>query len=73
MRDGQYITNGNFADMTMDQIITNMVGREIKEKFPRVSCEKGKKVFEVKHLNAGKWCGTSTSPYTKARSLDLQD
>ena len=54
MRDGQYITNGNFADMTMDQIITNMVGREIKEKFPRVSCEKGKKVFEVKHLNAGK-------------------
>ena len=54
MRDGQYITNGNFADMTMDQIITNMVGREIKEKFPRVSCEKGKKVFEVKNLNAGR-------------------
>lgn len=54
MRDGQYITNGNFADMTMDQIITNMVGREIKEKFPRVSCEKGKKVFEVRHLNAEK-------------------
>ena len=54
MRDGQYITDGNFADMTMDQIITNMVGREIKEKFPRVSCEKGKKIFEVKNLNAGK-------------------
>ena len=45
MRDGQYITNGNFSDMSMDQIITNMVGREIKEKFPRVLCEKGKKVF----------------------------
>lgn len=54
MRDGQYITNGNFSDMSMDQIITNMVGREIKEKFPRVLCEKGKKVFEVKHLNAGR-------------------
>lgn len=54
MRDGQYITTGNFADMTMDEIITNMVGREIKEKFPRVECEKGKKVFEVKNLNAGK-------------------
>ena len=33
MRDGQYITDGNFADMTMDQIIANMVGREIKEQF----------------------------------------
>lgn len=31
-----------------------MVGREIKEKFPRVECRKGKKVFEVKHLNAGR-------------------
>lgn len=54
MRDGQYITSGNFADMTMDQIIANMVGREIKEKFPHVECKKGKKVFEVKNLNAGK-------------------
>ena len=53
MRDGQYITDGNFKDMTMDQIIANMVGREIKEQFPRVSCPKGKKIFEVKNLNAG--------------------
>ena len=54
MRDGQYITDGNFADMTMDQIIANMVGREIKEQFPRVSCPKGKKIFEVRNLNAGR-------------------
>ncbi len=54
MRDGRYITSGDFASFTMDEIIANMVGREIKEKFPRVHCEKGKKVFEVKGLNAGK-------------------
>ena len=30
-----------------------MVGREIKEKFPRVSCKKGKKILEVRNLNAG--------------------
>ncbi len=54
MRDGQYITCRNFADMTMDEIIANMVGREIKEKFPHVECERGKKIFEVKNLNAGK-------------------
>ena len=41
MRDGQYITSMNFKDTTMDQIIANMVGREIKEQFPRESCKKG--------------------------------
>lgn len=54
MRDGQYITSMNFGDVTMEQIISHMVGREIKEKFPRVECKKGKKVFEVKNLNAGR-------------------
>ena len=54
MRDGQYITSMDFKDTTMDQIIANMVGREIKEQFPRVSCPKGKKIFEVKNLNAGR-------------------
>ena len=54
MRDGQYILTSDFKDLTMDEIITNMVGREIKEKFPRVECEKGKVIFEVKNLNAGR-------------------
>ena len=54
MRDGQFVTTQNFADTTMDEIIANMVGREIKEKFPRVTCQTGKRVFEVKRLNAGR-------------------
>ncbi|MDL2206896.1 sugar ABC transporter ATP-binding protein [Eubacteriales bacterium OttesenSCG-928-N13] len=54
MRDGQYITTVPFKDTNMDEIIANMVGREIKEKFPTVQCERGKKVFEVKNLNAGR-------------------
>lgn len=54
MRDGQYVTTMNYADTTLDEIIAHMVGREIKEKFPRVTCEKGKKIFEVKNLNAGR-------------------
>ena len=53
MRDGQFITSMNFKDTTLDEIIANMVGREIKEKFPRVSCRKGKKILEVRNLNAG--------------------
>ena len=54
MRDGRYITSMDFKDTTMSEIISYMVGREIKEKFPRVTCERGKKIFEVKSLNAGK-------------------
>lgn len=54
MRDGKFITTMNFADTTMPEIIAHMVGREIKEKFPRVECERGQKIFEVKNLNAGK-------------------
>lgn len=54
MRDGEYILTANFQDMTMDEIITNMVGREIKEKFPRVDCPRGEKILEVRNLNAGR-------------------
>lgn len=54
MRDGTHITDMKFSQDRMDEIITNMVGREIKEKFPRVCCQRGKKVLEVNNLNAGK-------------------
>ena len=54
MRDGKFITSMNFSDTDMTEIISNMVGHEIKEKFPRVPCDRGKKIFEVKNLNAGK-------------------
>lgn len=54
MRDGKYILTNEFTAMTMEEIIANMVGREIKEKFPRITCEKGKKIFEVRNLNAGR-------------------
>ena len=54
MRDGQYITSMNFADTTIDKIITYMIGRELKEKFPRLSCKKGREILSVRNLNAGK-------------------
>lgn len=54
LRDGEYITSMMFADTTLEKIIAHMVGREIKEKFPRIQMEKGKKILEVKNLNAGK-------------------
>ncbi len=54
MRDGRYITEGKFTDFTMDQIIANMVGREITNQFPRDDANRGDVVLEVKNLNAGR-------------------
>ncbi|MGL4986302.1 MAG: sugar ABC transporter ATP-binding protein [Treponemataceae bacterium] len=53
MRDGKYITSGKFSDFTMEEIIRNMVGREIKEKYPHIECPVGETIFEVKNLCAG--------------------
>jgi len=54
MRDGRYITSMDFADTTMQQIIAHMVGREIQERYPRISCKRGKMILQVKNLSAGK-------------------
>lgn len=53
MRDGQFILRNEFTAMNMEDIISAMVGREIKEKFPHVETNRGKKILEVKNLNAG--------------------
>ena len=50
MRDGKFIKEMPYDINRMDEIIANMVGHEIKEKFPRVSAERGKKILEVKNL-----------------------
>ncbi len=54
MRDGRYITEGNFTDFTMDEIIANMVGREITDQYPRDKVKRGNKIMEVKHMKAGR-------------------
>lgn len=54
MRDGKFILVDDFNNLSMSEIIANMVGREIKEKFPRVECEVGEKILEIKNLNCGK-------------------
>ena len=54
LRDGKFITEQPFESLTMNQIISFMVGREIKEKFPHTITQKGKKILSINHLNAGK-------------------
>lgn len=50
MRDGKLITTGSFADFDIETIITNMVGRTIREKYPRITVPVGKTILSVQHL-----------------------
>ncbi len=54
LRDGKFISTHRFADITLPEIIARMVGRDLKEKFPRVECPLGETILEVRNLNAGK-------------------
>jgi ribose transport system ATP-binding protein len=55
MRDGRYIDTVQTKDVSIDQIISMMVGRTIYESAPEVPEDTGQEtVLEVKHLNRGK-------------------
>ncbi|MHC1772880.1 MAG: sugar ABC transporter ATP-binding protein [Flexilinea sp.] len=54
IRDGQHIATVNYKDTNQESIIRYMVGRELKEKFPRIETPVGKTIFEVKNLSSGK-------------------
>ena len=54
MRDGANVTELNVADTNLDEIIRYMVGRELKEKFPRIHLEPGQERLRVEDIRAGK-------------------
>lgn len=53
MRDGCTIKEVDIADVTMDEIIRLMVGRELKDKYPRIEKQIGEELFRVENLCAG--------------------
>ncbi|WP_410513583.1 sugar ABC transporter ATP-binding protein [Paenibacillus sp. BR2-3] len=50
MRDGHYIGTEKIATTTMDQLVKMMVGREIKDRFPKVAVELGEERLTVNGL-----------------------
>jgi ABC-type sugar transport system ATPase subunit len=50
LRDGQWIATSNVEDVTMEQMISWMVGRELGEQFYKEKVEIGDVVLEVKDL-----------------------
>ena len=61
LRDGESVGTGNMADVQLNEIIRLMVGREIRDAYPRTPHSPGKPVLEFRALR-----GT-----TKPRSVDL--
>lgn len=49
-RDGQYIDCRPISEVTQDSLISMMVGREVKNVFPKAECEIGDVVFKVEGL-----------------------
>ena len=60
MRDGRYIQVHRTADVTVPEIVHEMVGRELGELFPKETAEIGDVVLKVENLNsAGTFTGIS--------------
>ena len=52
MRDGKVITTQPTQALTLEKLVRFMVGREIKERFPKANRTPGEVVFEVENLHA---------------------
>jgi ribose transport system ATP-binding protein len=50
LRDGTYVATVPVASTTIDEMIRLMVGRDLKEKFPKVKVAPGDEVLRVEHL-----------------------
>ncbi len=50
MRDGKYVVDKAVSEVTTDDVVAYMVGRKVKEMYPKRNCEIGDVVFEVKNL-----------------------
>ncbi|WP_318366018.1 sugar ABC transporter ATP-binding protein [Enterobacter sp.] len=50
LRDGVYIGSGAMSDITEERMVAMMVGRAITQTYPKVACELGDTVLEVKDL-----------------------
>ncbi|MGD8267010.1 MAG: sugar ABC transporter ATP-binding protein, partial [Desulfobacterales bacterium] len=51
LRDGKTIGEVTpMSEITLDQIISRMVGRDIQDMFPKQECQQGEKILEVKNF-----------------------
>jgi ABC-type sugar transport system ATPase subunit len=54
LKDGVHVSTSNLADMTIDEIVVRMVGRELTKAFPPKTRSIGSKLLEVLNLSNSK-------------------
>lgn len=64
LRDGQYVGTHAVADITEPRLIEMMVGREVKELFPKLPSEIGTPILEVENL--------TRAPHTRGVSFSVR-
>jgi D-xylose transport system ATP-binding protein len=52
LRDGKVVTTQPTADLNLEKLVGYMVGREMKERFPKGNRKPGEVIFEVEDLHA---------------------
>ncbi|QEK03637.1 sugar ABC transporter ATP-binding protein [Treponema phagedenis] len=53
-RDGKFIATHDTKKLSMEQMITEMVGRSVNNMFPKIPCEQGEEILSVENLSDGK-------------------
>jgi len=54
MRDGQRVHTAKTSEITMDEVISHMLGKSFDEEFPKVEAEIGETLLEAKGIRGGK-------------------
>lgn len=54
LRDGRYVATLTAKDTSIEELIRLMVGREVKEKFPKIQIDAGEEILRVKGLSRSK-------------------
>lgn len=65
LRDGKCIATKNISEVSVDDVVKMMIGREIGDRYPKRDNHFGETIFEVKHL--------SSAPYVRDVSFNLRE
>src|SRR5512136_548226 len=68
LRDGKFVTTQPTSTLTPEKVVSYMVGREMKERFPKGNRHPGEVIFEVQDLHATR----ADREVLKGVSLDLR-
>ncbi len=68
LKDGRYVATKRVAEVKMDDLIRLMIGRDLKDVYPKRTAPRGPVLLEVRTCAGPSWSTTSASGSTPGRS-----